>query len=118
WSRRTALHRRCACRCIAGSIVRAAPSNGACCGGWTSGSALRTSARPGSTTTPRSCEVHMEAWMPGEPRFDRWRLVRAVVVHHQMHVQLGRHPGIDGAQEPQELGTTVAPMQLADHFAG
>ena len=35
-------------------------------------------------------EVDMEAWMPGKPSLDGRRLVRAVVVHHQVDVQ--SHP--------------------------
>ncbi|MBC7944673.1 MAG: hypothetical protein H7X91_05310 [Burkholderiales bacterium] len=31
--------------------------------------------------------------------------MRAVVVHHQIHVEPGRHVGVDGAQELQELAT-------------
>ena len=41
----------------------------------------------------------------------------AVVVHHEMDVHLGRHVGLDGAQELQELAAAVAAMQLADDLA-
>lgn len=64
------------------------------------------------------CEVHLESWMACKPRLDRGRLVRAVVVHHQMHIQLGRHVGLDSARKPQELSTAMAPMQFTDHFSG
>ena len=48
-------------------------------------------------------EVHVEARMASEPAFDRGSLVRAVVVHDQMHVELRGHRLINGAQELQEL---------------
>ena len=62
--------------------------------------------------------MNMEERMPSEPSFDRRCLVRAVVVHHQMHVQLGRHISLDGAKELQEFAAAMAPIQLADHLAG
>jgi len=36
-----------------------------------------------------------------EPGSDRRGLVRPVVVHHEVDVQLGRDAGLDGSQEPQ-----------------
>ncbi|BCQ28460.1 hypothetical protein NK8_66490 (plasmid) [Caballeronia sp. NK8] len=41
----------------------------------------------------------------------------AVTVHYQMHIQVGRHAGFDGAQETQEFAAAMAPVHLADHFA-
>ncbi|SAK73917.1 hypothetical protein AWB83_03673 [Caballeronia ptereochthonis] len=41
----------------------------------------------------------------------------AVIVHHQMHIQVGRHAGFDGAQETQEFVAAMTPVHLADHFA-
>ena len=41
-------------------------------------------------------------------------LVRPVVVHHEVDVQLGRDAGLDGSQEPQELCTAMPAVQLAD----
>ena len=49
--------------------------------------------------TGRRREVHMEARMPFEPRFDLGMLVRGVVVGDQMHVEMGQRLGIDAAQE-------------------
>ena len=43
--------------------------------------------------------------------------MRAVVVHHQMYVQVSRHVGFDGAQELQELRTAMTPVQLPNHLA-
>ena len=61
-------------------------------------------------------EVRMEARMAGHPGFDRRGLMGAVIVHHQMHVKLGRCGLIDGAQEGEELLGPVPPMHLADEF--
>jgi hypothetical protein len=44
-------------------------------------------------------------------------LVRPVVVHHEVDVQLGRDAGLDGSQEPQELCTAMPAVQLADDLA-
>ena len=54
----------------------------------------------------------------GEPGADRLRLVGGVIVHHQMHVEIARNLGVDGAQELQELPGTVALVAAADHLAG
>ncbi len=43
--------------------------------------------------------------------------MRAVVVHHEMHVQLGRQLGGDRAQELHKFAAAVTPMQLADYLA-
>src|SRR5665213_1023708 len=63
-------------------------------------------------------EVHVEARMAGEPTTHSGGLVRAVVVHHQVHVELVSNVRLDGVQELQELAAAMAPMQLADDFAG
>src|SRR3546814_9448194 len=44
-------------------------------------------------------EVHMKTGVTRQPVLDRSRLMGAVVVHHQMHVQLAGHVSLDGAQE-------------------
>jgi hypothetical protein len=62
-------------------------------------------------------EMRLEARMARKPCLDRRRLVRAVVVHHQMHRQFCRDIGIQRAQKLQEFLGPMAPMQLADHFA-
>ncbi|CAB3775311.1 hypothetical protein LMG29542_08693 [Paraburkholderia humisilvae] len=61
--------------------------------------------------------MRMETWMASQPGIDRGALVRAVVIHHQMDVQLGRHVGLDGAQKPQEFTAAMTPMQFANDFA-
>jgi hypothetical protein len=61
------------------------------------------------------CEVHVKARAAREPTRDRGRLVRAVVVEHQVHVERCRHVLVDGAQKLQELLGPVAAVQLADH---
>src|SRR5580765_1153925 len=59
----------------------------------------------------------MEAWMPSQPPLYRGRFVGAVVVHDQVHSQLGRNVGVDRAQECEELLAAVSTMKLADHAA-
>ena len=63
-------------------------------------------------------EMDLETGMAGKPVFHRGGLVSAVVVHDQMHIKIAWHVRVDGAQELEELGAAMAPMQLADHFAG
>ena len=43
--------------------------------------------------------------------------MRTVVVHRQMHVQLGWHVGLDGAQKLQEFTAAKTSMQFANDFA-
>lgn len=62
--------------------------------------------------------MHLETRVSCESGVDGCGHVRAVVVHHQMHIQLRRHIGIDGAQELQEFPGTMPAMQLADDAAG
>src|SRR5258708_30328577 len=54
-------------------------------------------------------EMDVETWPPREPGTHPWMLVGGVVVADQMHVELGRHVGLDMAQEGQEL---LMPMSL------
>ena len=63
-------------------------------------------------------EVHMKARMTCEPVLDRGRLVRTVVVHHQMDIQIGRYARVDSAQELHKFTAAMTSMQLANHFAG
>ena len=63
-------------------------------------------------------EVHMPARSPGKPVADQRRLMGGVVIHHDMHGEVGRNGGFDLVQEFAELGGTVARIALADHPAG
>lgn len=63
-------------------------------------------------------EVHVEPRMAGKPIAYRRRLVRVVVIHHEMDVHAARHVGLYGTQELQELAAAVAPVEFADHLAG
>ena len=45
----------------------------------------------------------MKARVPGEPSADQRGLVRPVVVHDDVHVQVGRHLDIEGGQEGAKL---------------
>lgn len=62
--------------------------------------------------------MDMAARMTGEPIADGRRLVRAVVIHYQMNVQVIGNGCVDRAQEFQELTAAMPPMQLTDDFAG
>ena len=44
--------------------------------------------------------------------------MRTVVVHDQMHAEIGRHSGVAGAQKLEKLGAAMTAVQFADHFAG
>ena len=63
-------------------------------------------------------EVRMKAWMPSQPVANRRCLMRAVVIHHQMHVQGGPDVGINGPQKLQKFFAAVSAMGFADDFAG
>jgi hypothetical protein len=63
-------------------------------------------------------EVQYEARVRGQPALDRRRLVRAAVVQHEMHVELGGDLAVKGGQEPLELDRAVAAVQPADDLAG
>ena len=62
--------------------------------------------------------MDVEAWMTNHPTLDRGSLVGSVVVHHQMHVELGRNVGFDGVEEFTKLQRAVTPLQLTDDLAG
>ena len=62
--------------------------------------------------------MNLEVGMAGEPSLDGRGLVRAVVVHDQMHRMVCGNVLIDMLQELQELLGAMSAMQLADHFAG
>src|SRR4051794_32239032 len=70
---------------------------------------------------PRSrgwCEMHMEPRVTGKPIADGGGLVRTVVIHHQVNVQVIRNRCLDRAQEFQKLAAAMTSMQLPDDFAG
>ena len=62
--------------------------------------------------------MHVEAGPLCQPGPDLGVLVGAVVVHHQMDVQIFRDGHLDLAQEAQELLVPVAGLALGDHLAG
>jgi hypothetical protein len=63
-------------------------------------------------------EVDVEARTFGEPVPDHRRLVRPVVVHDQMHVEVTRDRGIHRIQELPEFARTMPLMKLRDEFTG
>ena len=63
-------------------------------------------------------EVDVKARSFGEPVPDQRRLVRRVVVHDQMHVEVARHGGIHRIQKLPKLARTMPLMKLRDEFTG
>src|SRR5262245_65280874 len=59
-------------------------------------------------------EVQLEAAMPGKPRLHLGRLVRPVVVEHQVDVEVPLHAPLDALQEADKLFRTMPGMALAD----
>ena len=55
--------------------------------------------------------------MPGEPSADQRGLVRPVVVHDDVHVQVGRHLDIEGGQEGAKLDRAMPPTNLTQHVS-
>src|SRR2546427_5082930 len=62
-------------------------------------------------------EVDVEAWPLGEPASDERGLVRAVVIHDDVHIEILRNTGLDGVQKPTELHRTMPTVHLSDHIA-
>jgi hypothetical protein len=58
----------------------------------------------------RRREGRMETGPPRQPPPNEHRLMGAVVVQDEMHVQVGGHLRIDGVEELPELDTAMAPM--------
>jgi len=58
--------------------------------------------------------MDVETRMTGKPAPNLGRLVCAVIVHHQMDVEIGRDVGPDGAKKGQKLAAAVASVQLPD----
>ena len=63
-------------------------------------------------------EISLETRMTDKSVLHRRRLVGTVVVHDQLHAEIGRHIGVDGAQKLEKLGATMTAVHFADHFAG
>lgn len=53
-----------------------------------------------------------------QPSLDQRRLVRGVIVHDQVNVELGRHACFDLVEELAELGGAMAPVALANDPSG
>jgi len=63
-------------------------------------------------------EVKVEARVPKQPAVDQRRLVGAVVVQDEMHLQVRWHFRVNTIEELAELGGAVSSMQFTDDFAG
>ena len=57
------------------------------------------------------------ARMPGQPGADLWMFVGSVVVRDGMDQLAGRHGGLDGAEEADELLVAMLLHASADHAA-
>lgn len=62
-------------------------------------------------------EVQVEARVSQHPTMDHLGLVRAVVVHDQVHVEVGGHLAVDKIEELAELAGSVAAMAGSDHLS-
>jgi hypothetical protein len=60
--------------------------------------------------------MHVDPGVGIQPVACRWRLVGAVVVADQLHVQLGGHLFVQLGQELAELAGPVPAVDRADHF--
>src|SRR3954452_1991114 len=59
----------------------------------------------------------MEARVSEQPALDERRLVRRVVVQHQVHLEVRWYFCVNAIQKLAELSRTVSAMQFADDFA-
>jgi hypothetical protein len=66
----------------------------------------------------RTGQVHVPAWPFHQPSLDQRRLVRGVIIHDQVNVELGRHACFDLVEELAELSGAVAPIALANDPSG
>ena len=57
------------------------------------------------------CDVQVITRATGKPALNFGHLVRAVIVHHQMNIEVLRDGFIDPLQEPQEFLMPLAVMQ-------
>src|SRR5207253_10243308 len=62
----------------------------------------------------RRCEVDVKPWTLGEPVPNERRLVGAVVVHDDVHVEIGWDLRLDQIEELTELDGAMALMKLRD----
>src|SRR5260370_41672035 len=63
-------------------------------------------------------EVQCKSRMPSKPALDRRGLMRAVVVHDEMHGKRGGDVLFHVLQELEKLPGAMAPVQLPDDLAG
>ena len=66
----------------------------------------------------RRREVHMIAGTRRQPAIDRRMLVRAVVVHDQMNIEIGRHTGVHALEKAQILLVAMAALADGQDLAG
>ena len=66
----------------------------------------------------RGCEVQVEARLASQPIVNHRRLVSAIVVQHQMNVEVLRNGFGDVVEEPAKLHRPVAREASAEHLTG
>src|SRR6266496_4003052 len=64
------------------------------------------------------CEVEMIARAFGQPCLDDRRLVRRIVVEHDMDIEVGGHVCVDLVEEPTKLDGAMPCMAFADDLPG
>jgi hypothetical protein len=63
-------------------------------------------------------EMGVEPGTLGEPVLDERRLVGAVVVHDDVHVQRARYPRVNQIEKLTELSRSMSLMELRNHVTG
>ena len=66
----------------------------------------------------RWCEVNMPAWSFCQPISNWLGLVRGVIVHHEVHVEVAGDAGFNLIEEFPELARTMLGVAAADDRAG
>ncbi len=62
-------------------------------------------------------EVQVIAGMTGQPGFNVGMFVGGVVVHHQVHIEVGQDVAVQVLEKGQEFLMTMAGFALRDHAA-
>src|SRR5580704_14991191 len=62
--------------------------------------------------------MDIESWALCQPVPNDRCLVSAVVVEHEVNVQIVRHLGLNDVQTPAELHRAMAPVELTNDTAG
>ena len=63
----------------------------------------------------RRCKMNMPMRPACQPGLDPRRLVRGIVVHHEMHIGSLGHRGVNPPEKIEKLGCPMAFVALSDH---